>query len=242
MWYNQIVKALDLSGFIIFETLGKRVLDLNANAKKKRRYNFGYDFVKVTGIIPAYIWIRPKIRRISKHVPKLVRGGVLIASNHPTFIDPVTVHLTFWNRRLYSIATRDLYKSKLREFFFNVTNCIMIDKENMSMRAMHEVCDMLKDGKAVVIFPEGAVNKTEQAVAGFKSGVILMAHMSKKPIVPMYIKKAARWYNRTEVVVGEPFEVSKILGDRPSMADIEKACAMLHGKEEELAEFCNKKR
>ena len=218
----------------MLKIIWKRLLDL------KNRNTFCYDFVKVTGIIPAYIWVRPKVKRLNKDVPKRIKGGVLIASNHPTFIDPVTVHLTFWYRRLYSIATKDLSRTKLRAFFFNIANCIFIDKENMSMRAMHDVCDALKSEKAVVIFPEGGVNKTGQQVASFKSGAILMAHMSKKPIVLMYIKKAERWYKRTKVVVGEPIDVVKMIGERPTMADIDRACQYLHDKEVELADFCNK--
>ena len=58
-------------------------------SKKKRRIgsNFFYDFVKVTGAIPALIWIRPRVIHMGQKCPK---GGVLISSNHPTFVEMIS--------------------------------------------------------------------------------------------------------------------------------------------------------
>lgn len=203
--------------------------------KPKRIGNFWYDFVKITGAIPALLWIRPKIIRVGQKCPK---GGVLISSNHPTFLDPIIILTSFPWRRLHSLATKDLYKNRLLTFMFNRMHCIQVDKTNFSMATFHEVVDRLKNGHAVVIFPEGQVNQGGgQEVRAFKSGAILMAHRAGVPIVPVYIVRREKWYKTQRVVVGEPFDVKAAVGLIPSVEKMERVTELLREKELELKRF-----
>ena len=204
----------------------------NKRNKKIGKY-FWYDFVKLTGFVPAWIWIRPKIIRESDNVPKRVKGGVLIASNHVTFIDPIILHLAFPHRRLHSIATKDVAKTKLRKMFFTVANCIFIDKQNFSMASLREICDYLKDEKAVVIFPESSVQE-QNVVRDYKSGVVLMSLLSKKPILPVCIIRGKTKFSRVKVVIGEPVDVASMYGPMPTMEQMDQICKMLQQKEEQL--------
>ena len=99
----------------------------------KVKYNFAYDFVKVTGAIPALLWVRPKIIRLGENSKK-VKGGVLIVSNHVTYIDPIILHCAFLNRRLYSVATKDICKTKLRKFFFSIANPVPVCKKRCCLQ------------------------------------------------------------------------------------------------------------
>ena len=206
----------------------------NKSNKKVGRY-FWYDFVKVTGFVPAYIWLRPKIVRESDNVPKRIKGGVLIASNHVTYIDPIILHLAFPHRRLHSIATKDIARTKLRRFFFKTANCIFIDKQNFSMASLREICDHLKEEKAVVIFPESSVAE-QNVVRDYKSGVVLMSLLSKKPILPVCIIRGKTKFSRVKVVIGEPIDVAAMYGSMPSMEQMEMVSKMLQQKEQELLE------
>lgn len=208
--------------------------------KKKRRGNFCYDFVKITGILPALIWLRPKVYRpFGKKVPK---GGFLLCANHVTMIDPIIVHLAMPNRRLYSLATKDLCRTKIGEAFFERMHCIMIDKQNVSMDAIRTVIERLREGKVVVIFPEGEVNHKEgRPLMAFKDGAVLMAHRANAPILPMYIEQRAKWCQRQRIVVGEPIDVRAMVGAMPSMAQLSTVSEHLHEKEEELRAICKAK-
>lgn len=198
--------------------------------------NFWYDFVKITGAIPGLLWIRPRVIHVGQKCPK---GGVLISSNHPTFLDPIIILTAFPWRRLNSLATKDLYKnSKILTFMFDQMHCIQVDKENFSMATFHEVVDRLKDGKAVVIFPEGRVNPNGgEDIQAFKSGAILMAHRAGAPILPVYIARRKKWYHFQDVIIGEPFDVKKAVGLIPTMEQVDKACAQLRDRELELMRF-----
>lgn len=200
---------------------------------------FWYDFVKVTGLIPGLIWIRPKVIHVGRKCPK---GGVLISPNHPTFLDPITILTAFPWRRPHCLVTKDLYKNRLMTFFLRQMHCIQVDKDNFSMASFHETVDCLKNGRAVVIFPEGQVNQGDgREVQAFKSGAILMAHRSGAPILPVYIVKREKWYQFQRVVIGEPFDIKAAVGPIPTMEQMNRVTEQLREKELELKRFYEKK-
>ena len=105
------------------------------------------------------------------------------------------------------------------------------------MRSLHSVCDKLKKGSAVIIFPEGTVGKDENNVQTFKSGAILMAHISGTPIVPVYIIPAKSWHDSNKVIVGEPIDLTELCGKVPSAQQLDDAAKYLQEKEQELINF-----
>ena len=184
------------------------------------------------------LFFRPKKIRVSHTKPDKIKGAALISANHMSFLDPIIVNCVFWRRRVRFLATKDLYSTKLKAWFFNSLHCIEVDKENFSMRSMHEVCDALQNGEAISIFPEGMVNRDEQkGVLSFKWGAALMATKGNAPIVPVYLIKRKHWYHRQVVVLGDPIDLKEVCGEKPTLADLQKASEYLHEKEEALAEY-----
>lgn len=206
------------------------------NTKKKKNYgNFLYDFIKLTGIIPLSIWLRPKLIYMGKK-PKL-KGGYMVFANHCSFMDPLLIHCIFYNRRIHTLATKDLYSNDLRTFMFDTMLCIQVDKANFSVDSFHEVVKLLKRGKVVCIFPEGRVSPGSDNILAFKSGMALMAYTAGVPIVPMYLLPTKKWYNRRVAVMGQPIDIKEMCGKRPSTADLDNVSKYLHEKELELQRY-----
>lgn len=198
--------------------------------------NFFYDFVYVTGALPLLVCLRPK-RHYPFGKPKTT-GALLALSNHTTFIDPAIVQLAIPNRRMNTIATQDLYASPLRAKFFNAMHCIKIDKENFSMASFHDVVERLNEDKMVVIFPEGTVHvDSKNEIMAFKSGVVLMAHRSGAPVVPMYVAPRQKWYSRQHIVIGQNVDMREMLGRIPTVNSIAAASEALREKEVELRTY-----
>lgn len=210
--------------------------NLNDKKKKKKENNLLYDFVKVTGALPALCWLRPK-----KYYPygkPSLKGAVLISANHRSLTDPITLLVSFPTRRLNCLATKDLYSSKFMENFFNKMHCIKVDKDNFSMSSFHQVVQRLKEGKAVAIFPEGQVNTAgDDSLLTFKSGAVLMAHKSGAPLLPVYIAERKKWYQRQRVVIGERIDIKSLVGKIPTIEELNKASELLRDKEIELREY-----
>lgn len=208
------------------------------NKKKKRRRYFLFDFVKITGAIPVLLFFRLKKLYLSNTKPEKIKGAVLISSNHVTFSDPIIINCLFWRRRVRFLATKELYGTKLSAWFFRHIHCIPVDRENFSMQSMHEVCDGLKGGGAISIFPEGKVNRDEtKPVLTFKWGAAMMAVKGNAPIVPVYIVKRKHWYNRQVVVLGDKIDLKALYGENPTLLDLQKASEYLQQKENELMHY-----
>lgn len=204
--------------------------------KKKGPGNFCFDFVKITGAIPTLLWLRPKVYR--PFGKNKMKGGVMISANHRSYLDPIIMITVFAGRRIHCVATKDLFDSKLKRAFFTRMLCIEVDTENFGLSAFHEITDRLNSGKAVVIFPEGQINNEKpDSMLTFKSGVTLMAHKSGVPILPTYIVRREKWYQRQRVVVGEPIDVRAALGKMPTIEELNSFSELLRKKELELKEY-----
>lgn len=205
-------------------------------SKKKKRNYFFLNFVKITGC-PIVLWMRPKVLCAGKTRPKDVKDGAIISANHTSFFDPIFGYCVFWRRIMHSVASKDLYNSKFKDFFFRNVQCIQVDKKDFSMSCFHEVKEVLQDNKLVLIFPEGQLNVVQDDMLTFKSGAILMAYSTGKPIIPLYIVKGKKWYNRWIGVLGEPIDIRALCGTVPSLERINEISILLREKEEELKKF-----
>ena len=204
--------------------------------KKIKYNNFLLDFVRVTGCIPALLWIRPKIHYVGDKKKSKLKDGVLIASNHVTFFDPIALYCAFWYRRVHFLATKDLYKNKFFGWMLTTVGCIQVDKDNFSMASLHETIDRLKDGKAILIFPEGQVNDQEDTLS-FKSGSVLMAKLGNVPILPVCIVKPQKRFSCFHIVIGEPVDVASMCSRFPSVEELQKVSDHLREQEELLKSY-----
>ena len=214
--------------------------------KRKKKYpifSFQYllfDFVKITGAIPTLIYFRPKIYRYGKK--EKVKGAIMM-SNHVGFLDPVVLLVCAGIRRIWSLAASDLFVKKSRAWFFKACNCIPVDRENVTIDMYHQIADVLSSNKLLAMFPEGKINVDNEAeTKKFKGGIALFAIMNKVPVIPVYIVKKNKWYERQRAVIGEPIHLDEVCGGTPTLRDVDKVSEYLYNKEEELAAYYREKR
>lgn len=202
---------------------------------------FLIDFIRVTGAIPTFLWLRPKKIFASEKAKQKLRGGALIIANHTDFVDPVFLMATFWYRRHRFIASEEIMDSSAGGFL-KACGCIKIDRSNVTMNTMREITDTLKSGEVVSMFPQGRISAGEDEGAGFKSGMTLMAIRSGAPIVPVYVKPRNGFFDRLTVVIGERVSVTELYGDRPTFAEIDAATKLLYERENQLKDLVDKRR
>ena len=205
----------------------------NGKAKLFSPRCFIMDFIRFSGALPGIIWLRPKIRYASKAARKRIRGGALIISNHSSFVDPGYAMFAVWYRRQYFVCHKAFMDTKAGPFFHAAGCLIPIDADNFNIGSFRVITDSLKEGKAVVLFPEGHVGSGEK-MTEFKSGMVLISMQSKRPIVPIYLKPRAHWYSRLKVVIGEPVDITKMYSGMPAFSKIEEITKLLREREEEL--------
>lgn len=202
---------------------------------------FPYDFVKVTGALPAIIYLRLKKHYLNGKKQKgLLKGPAIIVSNHATYIDPIIVMVATWNRRTSFIATEDLFGTKIRSFFFSAIRCIKINKQNVSMQTFKNVQDVINHGHLVGIFPEGHI-QTKDSNDHYKSGAVMFATLCDVPIIQIYIHKNEHWWQRQHVVISDKINVKELINSKiPTVEEIEEVTKFLENQELELKKIIEK--
>jgi len=118
-------------------------------------------------------------------------GGVIIASNHQTYLDP------FWLSLLVKRPTRYLAWSDAFRWPV-VGRCLVwlgawpLALEGSDPAAIRRSLQWLRDGGAVVIFPEGARSSATGSLERFKAGAVRLALEAEVPILPVTIKGGNR--------------------------------------------------
>jgi len=128
-----------------------------------------------------------------ENVPQ--RGGLIIAANHQTYIDP------FWLSLRIKRPTRYLAWSAAFRWPI-VGRCLTwlgawpLALEGSDPAAIRRSLQWLRDGGAVVIFPEGGRSTSTGSLERFKAGAVRLALEANVPILPVTIKGGNRVWPR----------------------------------------------
>ena len=133
--------------------------------------------------------------RFAESLPK--QGGLLVLSSHQSHLDPLLLGLSC-HRRLSSMARSSLYRFKPFAAIITALDAIPIDREASTVAAIKGVINRLRDGAAVVIFPEGT-RTADGKLGELKGGFVLLAKRAGVPIVPVAIVGAWECWPRTRL-------------------------------------------
>ncbi len=139
-------------------------------------------------------------------------GSALVVCNHFSAIDPVFI-LNICSKDIYFLSKNEVANDTFTGKMLIKAGAIPVDRKNPSMESMLKCIRTLKEGKKLVLFPEGTRNKMgTNELQELKEGAGVFAVKTKTKIVPIIIEKKPRFLRRTNVVVGEPFELSAYYG------------------------------
>lgn len=130
---------------------------------------------------------RPRITGV-ENVPRT--GGVILASNHLSFIDSFAIPLAA-PRQVHFLAKSDYFTGTgpvgwLNREFFESVGAVPVDRH--SPRAAQESLDIglriLNEGKAFALYPEGTRSRDGRLYRG-RTGVGWLALTAGVPVVPV---------------------------------------------------------
>lgn len=124
------------------------------------------------------------------------RGGVLIVSNHQSFMDPLLIGVGL-RRQIHIMARQSLfYKSVFFRWLIESLNAFPLKEGGKDSGAIKEAIKRLTAGKVVLVFPEGT-RTWDGSIGELHSGIGLIAQRSGSPIVPAVIHGAYEAWPRT---------------------------------------------
>ena len=119
-----------------------------------------------------------------EHIP--MEGGVILAANHRGNLDPPLVGAAA-PREVHFIAKEGLFRvSRFFTWLITTFNAIPLRREGGDHQAIKTFSRLLREGKAVVIFPEGTRSKSGVMLPA-KMGVGYLALSTGSAVVPTSI-------------------------------------------------------
>ena len=118
-----------------------------------------------------------------EHLP--LRGGVLAAANHASYLDPPLLG-NATPRVMYYMARADLFGGKFGGPFIKVWGAFPIRRDMWAAGGLKEALRKLDERKLVLYFPEG----TRTYDGDFRKPMVgagLLAYATRAPVVPVYI-------------------------------------------------------
>ena len=113
-------------------------------------------------------------------------GPFILASNHASHLDPPIVggHVP---REIAAFARKTLWKPGIPAWWLTAVGCIPVDRDGGSdVTAMKRTMQVLKNGKPVILFPEGT-RSPDGAPQKPKAGVGFIACHTSVPVLPARI-------------------------------------------------------
>ncbi len=146
-------------------------------------------------------------------------GGVLMISNHQSYLDPAILGAQLWRPMSY-LAKSDLWKNPVFGWLITRLNAFPVRQGAGDVGAIKETIRRLEEGHLLNIFPEGS--RTEDGeLLPIQPGAALVIRKAGVPVVPAVIEGSyACWPRgqllpspgRIRILIGEPMQVDHLKG------------------------------
>lgn len=141
-----------------------------------------YTLIRLIAFLLCKILFRIKVYG-KENIPK--KGAFLLVGNHVSYLDPVALAVTC-PRKLNFVAKHDLFRNSFFGKFITAVGAFPIKRDTADVWALKETLRRLKEGKAVLVFPEGS-RRFDAAIVEPYAGVGFIITKSDVPVIPSYI-------------------------------------------------------
>jgi long-chain acyl-CoA synthetase len=164
----------------------------DADDRKKVRFRHGFTarLIRFFGLTVIKIIVKVFFRLKVKGTGNLPESGpYIIAPNHTSYLDGFIVAAALPQesfRHLYILGLQNFFTGRLKESFARIAHVIPIDTELYLNKALLMSSYILRQGKSLLIFPEGG-RSSDGGLIDFKKGVGILSAEINVPVVPALI-------------------------------------------------------
>lgn len=152
-----------------------------------------------------------------EHVPSA--GPALLAANHVSALDAAVVGAAV-RRPLHFMAKAELFRVPVLGGLVRRLNAHPVERSGADATALRLALGLLRDGQALVVFPEGTRGGSADLRPG-RAGTGMLAALGAVPVVPVYVAGTLRALprgrclprpTRITVAYGPPLRFDRIRG------------------------------
>ena len=187
-------------------------------------YRLGWLFFRV--LFAAYF--RRRLFNVER-VP--AQGGVILAANHASFIDPPLVGSSL-SRPINYLARDSLFRFPVLGWLLRSWNSVPVNRDGAGAAGLKAILDRLLAGGGIILFPEGT-RTADGRLQPARSGVGLTVIKSAAPVVPVRVFGSFAAYGR-HMKIPRPRQVMVKFGapmDFATLRDEAKTCDKARLKE-----------
>lgn len=176
---------------------------------KKHKKNKGEVAYKILTPLMRFlfkIYYNPKIEN-KESIPK--NGPIIIVCNHKHVYDQCLAIMAT-KRPIHYMAKKEYFDGKFA-WFFKLVGCIPVNRSIHDSNAKDKAIDILNNGGAIGLFPEGTRNKTNDTLLlPFKFGAVSMAQKTNATIIPSALTGDYKFHSKNLIIrFGKGFKVTK---------------------------------
>jgi len=165
------------------------------------------------------------------NVPRVsqIKRGLLIASNHQSFLDPVLVGMA-WPYPIDYMARSSLFKPPGFGTLIRALGAHPVRRGRVDRSGLRTVMRVLRSNRPLLMFPEGTRTR-DGSLGKFRSGVGALAVRCKVPVLPACIEGAFECWPRHRALP-RPGRVAVAYGSfiEPDGMDEPEMTARMHGQ------------
>ncbi|MBP3284744.1 MAG: 1-acyl-sn-glycerol-3-phosphate acyltransferase [Clostridia bacterium] len=154
-----------------------------------------------------------------------LKSGCILAPNHISPWETILVPATS-KRLMYMMAKEELFSNAFYRWFWKTVKAFPVGRGKNDIGAIKTAIKLLRSGNAVCMFPEGTRNK-EGEMLPFKTGVTMIAHSAKVPVIPVGIVSDLKFRSKFTIVYGEPIYFDELYDKKLTKEELEAATAKI---------------
>lgn len=176
------------------------ILILSVLLKGKKAQDSIFFFLKVWARIFSILCFYP-VRTVSRN--KTDKAYIYVC-NHNSYLDAIAVVIAIAGS-FKPLGKIEMVKTPIFGLIYKRV-VVLIDRKSKESRArcVEELKTDLAAGQSILIFPEGTMNRTNEALTDFYDGAFRMAIETQTDIVPMVILNARKLFPRSHPLAIKP--------------------------------------
>lgn len=159
-------------------------------------------------------------------------GGLIFCPNHISAHDAITIAIS-QKRNLSFMGKDSIFKIPLLGWILKKAGAFPIKRGSGDIGAVRKAIELIQDEKALVMFPEGTRNRSDELLLEFKTGAALVAKKGNGKIIPVAIIGSYKLFSRITVQFGTPVSPEEF-GEKPDLH------AMMDAVKDQVAQMITK--